>query len=575
MFIEAIAGFVASIVLVACLAPPDADVEGPTIVASTLYKPRTVEVEVLPRVVIEFSEPMDPAGFGPGGLVIAPWEEVGECRVDPVCERGSCERGRCLEDPLSSRDLDMIDGGAYTPEDAIVPLRWTLGPGDAGEDSRLEIAPLRPLTPHWRYSVVVGGARDRGGAPLVDEEGVASRWRRDLVTAHEGSSGPEPRLVEPASGAAAVPINLQRVVTSFARPVALDGDQGGEVSLVLEDSRGGLLRLIEPRGCAAWPAEFCLEWRPERALDPSVQYRVAGGTLRDRHGRPATRPGASDWFATSSAADTQPPTLAGATVELRGRCVYGRVQAQEPLVVSLSLASGAQVSVFEEGSLTLALRLPDDGTIAPGDALEVTLDARDLAGNAAGEVYTVAAGDSFAAPPLVISEVLGNPAGSEPGQEFVELVDRREQGAAVIVAGLQIADVGWEEVAASLAEDRPGDAIPEFSTQPGQRTVIVGSGYVWGDPADPDPAEAATVVTLDSSIGEGGLKNAGEPVSVFINVPAGDPVLVDSRGAPPESLADNGQSVVTSPLPALAYGCDRADGWIPHPQGGSSPGLTP
>ncbi len=570
--------FVAALIQVACLSPLDADVEGPRVVSSTLSKPRTVEVEVQPHIVLEFSEPMAPAGFGPGGLAVVPWEEVGECRVDPVCERGSCERGHCLEDPLSASELDALDEGSYAPEEARVELRWTLGPGAAGDDSRLELEPLRPLTPHWRYSVVLGGgARDRGGAPLVDDEGVASRWRRDLVTAHEGSSGPEPRLLEPPPGAAVVPINVQRVVTRFARPVVLDG----ESSLALEDSHGGLLWLLDPRGCAGWPTEFCLEWRPERALDPSVRYRVAGGTLQDRHGRAATRPGASEWFATASAADTQPPTLAGATVELRGRCVYARAHASEPVIVSLSLASGAQVSVFEEDAVELALRLPDDGTVTPGDTLEVVLDARDLAGNAVGEVYGVVAGDSFAAsaPPLVITEVLGNPAGAEPGQEFVELVDRREQGAAVAVSGLQIADVEWQTIQAIPSGDRPGDAIPEFTTRPGQRTVIVGSGYELGDPADPDPAAAATVVVLDSSIGDGGLKNAGEPLTLFFNGPAGaplaDPVLVDSRRAPPESLADNGQSVVTSSLPVAAFGCDREAGWRPHPQGRSSPGLAP
>ncbi|MCB9752591.1 MAG: hypothetical protein H6713_21770 [Myxococcales bacterium] len=563
---------VVGLALASCLGAPTADVDGPRVVASSLPSPRTVEVEVRPQITVELSEPLDEASLGPGALALVPWEEVGECRSDPVCARGSCERGRCLEDPLSSSDLAALLDGEYAPDGARVTLEVTLLDGELGEATRLRLQPARALTPRWRYSLILGGVRDRGGAPLVDASGRVSHWRRDLVTAHEGSSGPEPRLVEPAPGGAGVPPNLARVTTSFARPVALEAT----ATVELEGVDGQRVALIEPRGCDGWPAAFCLTWRPEHALEPLMTYRVAGGTLRDHLGRAVAPPAVQEWFTAAEELDEEPPSLAGATVELQGPCVHARVSTAEPVVFTMSWASGAQVEVLASGELELAARVPGED-LGDAETLELSLTVRDLAGNTAEETVALDLGAADLSVPLTIAEVLGNPAGAEPGQEFIELLDVREHGDEVTISDLRVVDRPWSEVRALPADATPGDALPSFVTRPGQRTVVVGSGYVWGDPADPDPPSDAVVVTLDSSIADGGLKNAGEPLTLVraAMAPGAPWTLIDTRRAPEEELSANGQSVISSPTPAIAFGCDRPGVWQAHPQGGSSPGSAP
>ncbi|MCA9662597.1 MAG: hypothetical protein KC486_29930, partial [Myxococcales bacterium] len=195
------------------------------------------------------------------------------------------------------------------------------------------------------------------------------------------------------------------------------------------------------------------------------------------------------------------------------------------------------------------------------------IELEDRAGNVATGVREVALPVSEP-PPLAIVEVLANPAGPEPAQEFVELLDVRAAGSPRTIAGLRIVDRPWSEVAAAIAEgDLPGAAIPSFSSEPGQRTVIVGDRYALGDPGDPDPPAGAVVVTLDGSIGAGGLSNGGEPLMIYDPQSA---ALVASYATP---LAGDGQG--RSAINDHPGACDIAGAWRPHPLGASSPGWSP
>ncbi|MCA9662612.1 MAG: hypothetical protein KC486_30005, partial [Myxococcales bacterium] len=258
-----------------------ADLEGPRVVASSLVGPRTIELPVAEPLVVEFSEPLDPASLTPGSVVVVPWEEVGSCALTPECVEGSCERGRCMIDPLRESDLRAIDRGEFT---AAVGLRWALMAGSAGPGTRLEITPEVAYAPRWRHSLVLGaGLRDRSGAPLLDDDGARGRLRRDFVTSTEGSSGPEARLAVPAVGEL-VPRNLSTVATEFVRPVG-DGFDGATIDLLGDD--GSSAALVDPQPCAGWVPGFCLRWRVDRRLAAGVVYRMGGGALVDPHGRSA------------------------------------------------------------------------------------------------------------------------------------------------------------------------------------------------------------------------------------------------------------------------------------------------
>ncbi|HNS95889.1 MAG TPA: lamin tail domain-containing protein [Polyangiaceae bacterium] len=98
---------------------------------------------------------------------------------------------------------------------------------------------------------------------------------------------------------------------------------------------------------------------------------------------------------------------------------------------------------------------------------------------------------------VVINEVMANPVGPEPQQEWVELFNDGSQ--AINLQGWRLEDAGG------------GVELPAVTLQPGQFGLIVGQGY---DPAswvDAAPAEH-TVFLPVTSVGIAGLSNAGEPL---------------------------------------------------------------
>jgi hypothetical protein len=541
-----------------CMEPPwSVDLEGPRVVRASVRGPRAIEVAVREKIVVELSEALDPATVRAGRVVLVPWEEVGSCAWTPSCARGSCERGRCMTDPLTEGDLKAIDRGEFAPVEALeLALRGPM----------LWIQPRRALRPYWRYSLVIGaGVHDLGGAPLSDDEGAQGRWRVDLVTAHEGSSGPEARLVEPAPGELA-PTNIAAVVTRFARPIALGSLAGSSLSLEGED--GGSIALTEPSPCPGWAPGMCVRWRLAEELSPGTRYRIGGGDLVDRWGRAAAPPGASEWFMSGEGADLEAPAMETIWAAQRGQCLQVGASSEETVTLRAAIAGESAVEVTGAGALVGALRLPLSA--GEGEAIEVAVSLEDRAGNRVmTSLVRVIEGSAAELPPLAIAEVLANPLGAEPAQEFVEVLDLRREGSLVALEGLLLADLPWEEVAARLAEgSKVGDAIPAFLSGPGQRTVIVGAGYSFGDLKDPDPPADAVVIRLATSIGDAGLRAAGEPLSLFQAAP---PRLLASFSPTLDTSDLGGQSVVL----ADAGGCDHPGAWRVHPLGSSSPGAAP
>lgn len=538
-----------------------ADLEGPRVLASSLPRPRNLEVPVWPRIELELSEAIDP---GSVRVALVPWEEVGRCEFTPVCpvEGSSCERGRCMRDPLSQAEVGRLTG--EEPLEGGVALQEpVLGDSHAGPATRLTIAPRRALQPRARHSLLVF-LRDRSGAAIVDDEGLAGVWRRELVTADEGSAGPEARLVRPLPDATGVPPNLARIDTAFARPVVLAVD----ARLALEAGDGAVLELVAPEPCPGWVPGLCLRWRVEGQVLADMSYRPGGGTLQDLLGRPAVPPATPTVFTTAAAPDSAAPVLADAALRVLGPCVYARFTASEPVQARLTIAGQGDEAAGGPGVITLALRLASPGS--PGAALTAKLAVEDLAGNLAERALEAVLGDS-SGPPLGLTEVLANPRGSEPAQEFVELADLRTGGAAQAWSGLWLADLPVEAAQlAWAAGEAPGDPLPAFTTRPGERVLVVASGYDPGDGADPPPAAGTTLVRLDGSIAAGGLKNAGEPLVLYFRPDAGPPVIVASYGnyIATDAAAHAGRSVVADPV-----ACDLRRAWSSQPAGAASPGA--
>jgi hypothetical protein len=539
---------------VTCLPDPPADLAGPRVVASSLPEVRAVEVGVRLSVSVRFSEAMDPATLSGRHVALVRWEEVGTCALSPVCERGICDRGRCWADPLRQRDLAALADGTWEP---TWPLELELVAGPAGPDRQLEIRSPVPLEPWTRWSLIVGaGARDRGGAALEGPGGEVVPFRRELSTAGEGSSGPQPRLVRPAEGTPGTPTNLRAIDIAFAVP--LGATDGATLELVTTD--GGRTELSSPEPCAGWVAGTCLRFLPVDELAPGTSFWIAGGTLVDTAGRGVV-PDPRLVLHTGPGPDLDAPDPG--TVEARrvGGCVVVSLDAPEPWLAQLEVGE-ASTRVEGEGPLELALR---PGETAPDTGL---LRIEDLAGNERLVQVGLGAGP-VGEPALAITEVLANPAGPEPHQEFVELHHGGTDP--VELAGLRLADLPWSAVELELASGAaPGDPLAGDAIEPGETLLIVAAGY---DPAGTDdvaPAVGTRLVTTDASLGNAGLRNAGEWLTLY-------------RVEPPAVLATYGNFVDTaatdhagrSVAMVRADACDVAASWRSHPSGRATPGLLP
>lgn len=548
-----------------CFELPEADLVGPTITAASLQGPRSVEVSVMPELVIEFSEAMDPASIHAGSVILVAWEELDSCALTPLCEEGSCERGTCQSSPLGTSNRAAIDRGEF---DEGEPLSFELGAGAAGEGTRLIIRPRRPLASHRRHSLIVGAAvRDRSGAPLVDEHARVVAWQRDFVTAGRGSGGPEPRLVAPAHGQASVPSNVAAIDTEFWPPIPLPGP---DAVLWLEPEQPGEpLELIDPTACPGWVPGTCLRWRPAQPLAANTRYRPAGGSVLDRHGRAALLPAAmhETWFAAGSGPDLDAPR-ADATAQMRGRCLAVWIDAGERVEARLQVGLVEQhASIDEVGWIGLAIA----DELEPEQSVRWSLELRDLADNVATLDGELPAGSSFAEqlPRLQITEILANPSGPEPDAEFVEL---RAGPSGASLTGVYVADVSLAEVReAWSAGDTLGDPLPAIELAPDELAIVVGSGFGAEVGEDPQPHASTKLIVVDASIGASGLANVGERVTLWAQTEHG-PAVIASYGnwIETDAKAHEGRSVTAS-----ADGCDLPDRWRSHPFGRSSPGTLP
>lgn len=157
-----------------------------------------------------------------------------------------------------------------------------------------------------------------------------------------------------------------------------------------------------------------------------------------------------------------------------------------------------------------------------------------------------------AGPWVALTEVLANPVGPEPAQEFVELAN----------LGAEPADLsGW-----SLSDESGGAALPAGTTlAPGEVALLVADSYDPDAPGEPPAALDARIVRLGRSLGVQGLRNSGE--AVFLLDPAGS--VVSTYPNRIGAFAD-GVSVVRSP--PRAPEADE-DAWTTCGPDGPTPGA--
>ncbi|HET6281484.1 MAG TPA: lamin tail domain-containing protein [Polyangia bacterium] len=386
----------------------------------------------------------------------------------------------------------------------------------------------------------------------------------DLVDEPRRGSPAEPLgpagalLLQPVAGAADVPPNLAAVVVRFVTPVTLSPG-----SLRLCRSPNGedqLSTMAEPVPCP--DSGFCYRM-PVVGLLPTgatCVVEVRPGLVQE-DGTPVP-PGIIGRFDTATAQDQDPPQINALTLRPAGACLTIHFATSEPANGEVLIQVGDQQLVTPAGvgiaTFDLAVGLRD---LPPSVDATVRIRAVDRAGNRA-ETAPVPIRTPSATPPLVITEVLANPAGREPDQEFVEI--KNTGTAAIELGGLRIED------------SRGADVLPSATLLAGAYALIVASTWDGATTADTPARPSAVIVRVDTRLGADGLSNAGEPVllraaAIAAADPASAPVISSYGGYVDTSAAGwSGKSVHRLSDPA----CDHPSSWNRSPQP-ATPGWGP
>jgi hypothetical protein len=180
--------------------------------------------------------------------------------------------------------------------------------------------------------------------------------------------------------------------------------------------------------------------------------------------------------------------------------------------------------------------------LPPASTATLDIVSVDDRGETARAAFTFATLASM--PHLILNEVLANPLGPEPRQEWVEIYNDGSLPAEL--GGHVLIDVGGET------------ALPSGTLLPGGFALIVNQAFIDDDGLDPAPEPGSLVVRVPK-LGHGGLSNGGEPLSlrdpdgvVISRSPVGPKTKAGmslARLTPAAPDAQEGSFVLTKPSP--------------------------
>ena len=153
-----------------------------------------------------------------------------------------------------------------------------------------------------------------------------------------------------------------------------------------------------------------------------------------------------------------------------------------------------------------------------------------------------------------LTEVLFDPAGPEPQQEFVEFMT-----AANLVyepGRVHLHDGTWEDILAEVeaGSPAPGDPLPRVEAAPGRVFVVVPEAHEWSEGAAPPPD--AVILRIPGSLGHQGLRNSGEPLTLYDAWTMTPMASFGAHGWP--SVGPEGRAMVRLDLHAS---CDARGAW--------------
>jgi lamin tail-like protein len=396
--------------------------------------------------------------------------------------------------------------------------------------------PAMPRRSTLAVLALVSFAGTTGCTPETDLTGGASGG------AAGGASSTAGTLVDPVAGAADVPVNLTGVTVRFAAAVMLPA-QALQIC-------GATATGVAPAAC---DDGVCYTASLGAALPARTSCRVQlGPGAVDGAGQPLTA-GLIGAFDTSAVPDTTPPVISAVTIATEGPCLAVTFSTDEAATgtVVLSAAGVDSPSPAGTGQTSFDVAVPV-AALPPTTAATVVVRAVDRAGNMS-ESAPVAWQTPAVLPPIAITEVLANPAGPEPQQEFVEL--RNLGPEPVALDGLSIAD------------SKGADLLPAAMLAPGEYALVVTSTYDPASGADVPPRAGTQLLRVDTRIGADGLSNGGEVTRLMH-----DDEVVSSYGGwvDVSAAAWSGRSVHR----LVESACDRSAAWN-HTPLPATPGAGP
>ena len=358
----------------------------------------------------------------------------------------------------------------------------------------LELLPQSTLQPGAYTFAVAAWAIDRD-APLVLE----------LEVSDTPESGASMTAAWPADGSTSVGTDLPLAWIAFDGQVER-ADQG----VWLENATGLAIDARARSGPCdalgiAGQSGTCVVLEPRAWLAPLNQYRIViGRELRDAHGAPIGPLAVA--FRTGRGPDSIAPAPAARACALdetafelgcaliTDRTLELRIVANEPF--AMTAHAGEQVWSAFAPSAETAFAI--DG-LRPGARVELSFELKDSTGNELAWQEAFRTHADLAT--LSITEVLANPLGAEPQQEWVELWNFGEQ--AIALDGLQLSDDAA----------KPGAMLATTTLlDPGARVLLVPDAFDTSAGSDVAIPAGTPLVRVGKALGSAGLANRGEPL---------------------------------------------------------------